>query len=321
MRGLRLFSALPLIFGIAACSSEESVDRSNDPFFDEEYDLDETAGSKTSAFGLSKNLGGLIGDFDYCTGALCNSGEGDCDGNFECAEGTTCVANIGLQFGRTPKWDYCLAPTCLNGRLDEGETTRDCGGICGACECVGLVGDAAFCTSGCPCEVGEGDCDLNTQCADELVCGAGNGPAFYFGGDTSSCVAPHCRNRRLDGDETRLDCGGADCGRCWFPFTVETIGSSATVLWYALDSDTSGSDTCTINPVTRRATCTYYYDANSDVEIISRSPGLAYHAHYECTDCVCQLGGSPSRPQIECSFFEVEKASSLQIFWERTPLP
>jgi hypothetical protein len=59
------------------------------------------------------------------------------------------------------------------------------------------------------CELGEGDCDYNTQCVSPLVCGRKKG--VQFGRQADACVPAHCINKKLDGNESQIDCGG-DCG-------------------------------------------------------------------------------------------------------------
>jgi hypothetical protein len=173
--------SLVVLLVVSACAGHDSSPAAPaDPLFDEE----ESA--------LRKGSGGVIGDFDYCRQTICASGEGDCDQSSECAPGSTCVTNVGLQFGMPAKWDYCLEAHCLNGVQDADETSLDCGGSCGVCACVGIAGDPAFCTTGCPCEAGEGDCDRNTQCAVGLTCGKDNGARFGFAPGIDACVASGC---------------------------------------------------------------------------------------------------------------------------------
>ena len=150
---------------------------------------------------LHKSAGGTNGDFDYCNASVCLAGEGDCDRNSECAPGLVCTANVGAQFGMPATWDYCLAATCTNGVIDGDETGSDCGGSCGPCICGGTVGSSVFCTSACPCTLGQADCDSNLECATGLVCGTNNGPKFGFAPTIDACVPVHCTNRRVDVNE------------------------------------------------------------------------------------------------------------------------
>lgn len=65
------------------------------------------------------------------------------------------------------------------------------------------------CTAECPCGAGEGSCSANDQCEASLSCVGGAARKFGFSGNT--CLADHCANNTVDGDETSQDCGGS-CG-------------------------------------------------------------------------------------------------------------
>ncbi len=77
-------------------------------------------------------------------------------------------------------------------------------------------GQGDYCTGGDLCNLGEGDCDRDSECAGTLVCGYDNLinylPTAKNGMD--ACTAPHCRSGTQNSDETGVDCGGADCGSC-----------------------------------------------------------------------------------------------------------
>jgi hypothetical protein len=50
-------------------------------------------------------------DPSFCTVACpCDEGEGDCDRDNECANGTVCVNNKGAQYGLPPTYSVCLLP-------------------------------------------------------------------------------------------------------------------------------------------------------------------------------------------------------------------
>jgi YD repeat-containing protein len=190
---------------------------------------------------------GNNGDLDYCTSSnKCLGGEGDCDGNSNCASGTACLTNNGRKFGMPLRHDVCAPSHCANGALDtaNGETAVDCGGPCGSClpahctngaldsgsgeaavdcggpcgscppACIGTAGGADYCLD-CLCAGGQGDCDSNNECGSGLVCASDNGPRFGAAGGIDACVAPHCLNDQLDAaaGETDIDCGGP-CGDC-----------------------------------------------------------------------------------------------------------
>lgn len=62
----------------------------------------------------------------------------------------------------------------------------------------------------CPCTFGQGDCDTDAQCVSPYKC-TGNGPYFGYPSGFKICAASTCNDRRKDGDETAVDCGGS-CG-------------------------------------------------------------------------------------------------------------
>lgn len=168
---------------------------------------------------IRKGLPGAAnGDTDYCNGTeLCNSGEGDCDRSSQCAAGTVCGMNKGAQFGFAANIDVCVPAHCTNRRMDGDETQPDCGGSCGTTcathACIALpAGHKDKCVAGaCVCTQGQGDCDSHADCAPGLSCVMNNGPKFGLPATYDVCAPAHCSNRRLDGDETAVDCGGS-CG-------------------------------------------------------------------------------------------------------------
>jgi hypothetical protein len=171
--------------------------------------------------GLPKGTPGAAnGQLDFCTGgAPCTRGEGDCDADSECAAGLVCGYDNLERFlpGACSGCDACVLPHCRDGIQNAGETGTDCGGAdCGACLACPLTPNSAVdhCTTNCPCLAGEGDCDVNADCALGLVCGANLGPQFRMPHGHGVCVAPHCADRSQNADETGTDCGGADCGSC-----------------------------------------------------------------------------------------------------------
>jgi hypothetical protein len=64
----------------------------------------------------------------------CGPHEGDCDSDAECATGTTCVSNVGADYGQASSLDVCQPSV------------------------------ASFCTPSFPCLTGEGDCDSSADC-------------------------------------------------------------------------------------------------------------------------------------------------------------
>ncbi|HEY6728771.1 MAG TPA: hypothetical protein VI197_32390, partial [Polyangiaceae bacterium] len=131
--------------------------------------------------------------------------------------------------------DLCTVTSCANDDLDDGETDVDCGGVCPACDddlnceldadcqsghcAAGLCappncedyrknGDESDvdCGGSCPRCPTAVACTTHADCASS-VCG---GPAPL----PNACLAPTCRDRVVNGDETDVDCGGSECGPC-----------------------------------------------------------------------------------------------------------
>jgi hypothetical protein len=79
----------------------------------------------------------------------------------------------------------CVSSQCSDHRADGTETDTDCGG--GVCP---------SCATGLKCSI-DSDCASNACDAVSLT-----------------CVASQCADRRVDGTETDVDCGGATCTQC-----------------------------------------------------------------------------------------------------------
>ena len=62
-------------------------------------------------------------------------------------------------------------------------------------------GGASFCTPGCPCSEGQGDCDTNADCAGDLRCVQNNGAQFGFAASLDMCVRA-CHNWQTAGSAT-----------------------------------------------------------------------------------------------------------------------
>ena len=109
------------------------------------------------------------GDRSYCTDECpCDAGEGDCDGSIEqCAPGLLCVHDVGASYGWDPEVDVCEA----------------------TCHPSGL-GTSRYCTEDCPCDVGEGDCDGDEQCAPGLTCVYDVGASYGWDPDIDVCEVP-----------------------------------------------------------------------------------------------------------------------------------
>jgi hypothetical protein len=135
-----------------------------------------------------------------CIPSLCNDHKVDgtetgidCGGPTcpRCPNFQSCLSDQDCQSGHcssgrvTGGPGFCYSTSCQNGKKDGTESDADCGGDL----CV-------------PCALGR-QCLASTDCA-SLACDA----------VTGTCVANHCTDHRVDGDETDVDCGGicAGCG-------------------------------------------------------------------------------------------------------------
>jgi len=211
-------SVLALFAG--ACSFETSAA--------EEAGLSENVGVQRSELHKGQP-GAIVGQSNYCDDPLqlCAAGEGDCDSSAGCQPGLVCGRGKSVQFGLTAG-DACVPAHCTNKLHDADETQIDCGGTCGttcAPPTCGPNGGAERCTTDCPCDVGEGDCDSNEECLTGLVCSRGK--LIQYGlvaGD--ACVPAHCTNKLRDADETQIDCGGS-CGTTCAPPTCAPNGGES----------------------------------------------------------------------------------------------
>lgn len=113
-----------------------------------------------------------VEDLGLCTpGCPCNEGQGDCDTDVDCAGNLVCSKNVGGNYGLASYMDICEDP------CPPLDTSRP-----------GLwVGE--FCTSTCPCRLGEGDCDEDEQCAAGYVCGQNVGEQYGLPKWADVCVA------------------------------------------------------------------------------------------------------------------------------------
>lgn len=107
---------------------------------------------------------GSVGDSAYCDSCECGYGEGDCDGDSECAPGLYCYKDVGADFGYASDVDVCLG------------------------ECEDYSGHwEASCTSECPCEAGEGDCDTDADCAEGYRCMHDTGALYGMDPELDTC--------------------------------------------------------------------------------------------------------------------------------------
>ncbi len=96
---------------------------------------------------------GSNGDWSYCSSSCpCDDGEGDCDSDSECSSGTTCVSNVGANYGWASSVDVCETSS-------GGGGPDSCVGNCG-----GQASGGCWCDSSCSFW---GDC-----CSDKVaICG------------------------------------------------------------------------------------------------------------------------------------------------------
>lgn len=116
---------------------------------------------------------------EFCRpGCECAEGEGDCDLDEDCQAGLECGIDEGAAYGLYWSTDVCVPAQCNNGIQDGTETAVDFGGECAA-GCGGANGDQeGYCTPGCPCAHGEGDCDDDSECEPGLMCAVDMGDWF-----------------------------------------------------------------------------------------------------------------------------------------------
>jgi len=168
--------------------------------------------------GLSKCLGGKLGDSDYCSPTCkCNLGEGDCDSSSECnvdpTLGQLACTSLTIYYGATKNGNACAPLHCGNKKKDGDETQIDCGGSCGTfCpnQCASLPpnGDSAHCTTACRCVAGQGDCDANDlECVAGDFCAVNAGNSFGLASTVDICLANTCKNGVKDANEDAIDCG------------------------------------------------------------------------------------------------------------------
>ena len=61
-----------------------------------------------------------------------------------------------------------------------------------ACKHSGKLGDFSYCSTKCPCDIGQGDCDNNDECLRDLQCIHDKGSCFGFSPKTDICLIPNC---------------------------------------------------------------------------------------------------------------------------------
>lgn len=102
----------------------------------------------------------------FCSATCpCDVGEGDCDNNSQCRPGLKCVQQ-GSSFGLPQAYDVCVP---VEPAYDPDNRS------------------SSFCSSASQCDVGEGDCDTNSDCKPGLVCIKGRGTDYGAPADWDFC--------------------------------------------------------------------------------------------------------------------------------------
>lgn len=147
------------------------------------------------------------GTADYCSLLCsCSTREGDCDADYECETGLSCVEDSGELVGLPAPIDLCDFSHCHDEQQNFDEARRDCGGEdCAAC----VNGSSTHCLD-VECSVGEGDClEAGAVCADGLTCSSTDAPLFGLNSDIGVCVEVTCPEDR--GDPYAADFCSEDC--------------------------------------------------------------------------------------------------------------
>jgi hypothetical protein len=103
----------------------------------------------------------------------CAHGEGDCDMDFECGGSLECQVNSGYAVGLPSSYGICVYPVPPSCPHYEPS-----------------VDDVEFCSVDCPCDLGQGDCDSDTECRGGLVCQPNIGAQFTKPSYYGICVRP-----------------------------------------------------------------------------------------------------------------------------------
>lgn len=233
------------------------------------------------------------GDARFCTiCSPCQEGQGDCDGDADCAAGLTCKNNAGPDFGFGGGIDVCVAAT--NGPVDpptDPPTNPPPG-------CTLGPGDPRLCTDCGPCTEGQGDCDLDSECAEGLVCTDNVGAQFGFAPGIDVCLAedgtPPTEPPPPPPDGCALPAGHprlcTECGPC--------AGGEGDC---DLDSECAGDLVCTDNVGAQ-----FGFAPGIDIcltvdgEVPDTCPHPVGHPRY-CTDCgPCVSGQGDCDSDAEC---------------------
>ena len=136
---------------------------------------------------------GTLGTWGYrCSSACpCAAGEGDCNADEDCEQGLACNQNRGSSYGFDAGMDICEArgtaePPGTGGQSPNGTQTPSTPSA-GGCH-KGQPGSWSYvCSPACPCSAGEGDCDSDADCADQLVCLDGGGRRYGWEKGFDTC--------------------------------------------------------------------------------------------------------------------------------------
>ena len=119
---------------------------------------------------------GLREDWSCCTAQCpCRQGEGDCDEDAECEGELVCGTDNCLVAGDA-EGDCCQAAGAPLTTITTNTTNTTAQNPKCRCrkQCQPPHDDWDCCTEECPCREGEGDCDEDSHCQGDLVCGTNN---------------------------------------------------------------------------------------------------------------------------------------------------
>ncbi len=165
---------------------------------------------------------------------LCALGQ-RCLSHFDCSS-NNCLNHVCVQF------------PCADGVKNFGESDIDCGAVCQRCALGKSCNGAYDCASN-ACDPGTHTC-VASHCGDlisdgdetDIDCGGNLCAACAVGkrclvsrdcaagacdGQSRTCVADHCHDHRLDGDESDIDCGGPSCATCALYHSCQDDGDCA----------------------------------------------------------------------------------------------
>ncbi len=114
-------------------------------------------------------------DTDYCVDldCPCNHGQGDCDTDRECGAGLICQDDSGAAVGLPAHYEICVYPPAP-----------------GCPSYNPAVDNPSFCSTTCPCDLGQGDCDSDAECRGEFVCTPNVGATYGKPASYGICEKP-----------------------------------------------------------------------------------------------------------------------------------